>query len=142
MNPLTLINAAANVIVAGAVADLALRVFGRPDHPIHAHPVACNTRKFVSSVVICGAVLNIATLSTPSWTEVLLNIGFSLNYLWSSYYAYYDRRTTSSKHSNPPAKIPQQRSASGASDPAKTHKGASAIGIRGKRSAARQNRSV
>jgi len=139
MNPLTLINAAANVIVAGAVADLALRVFGRPDHPIHTHPVALNTRKFVSSVVICGAVLNIATLSTPSWTEVLLNVGFSLNYLWSSYY---DRRTTSSKHSAKPAKVLQQHSTGGSGDPAKTHKGSSAIRIRGKRPAARQNRSV
>jgi hypothetical protein len=62
MNPLTVINAAANVIVAGAVADLALRVFGRPDHP--------------------------------------------------------------------------------SGDPAKTHKGASAISIRGKRPATRQDRSV
>ena len=139
MNPLTLINAAANVIVAGAVADLALRVFGRPDHPIHAHPIACNTRKFVSSVVICGAVLNIATLSTPSWTEVLLNIGFSLNYLWSSYY---DRRTASPKHSSPPAKVSKQCTASGSGDPAKTHKGAAAIRLGGKRPAARQNRSV
>jgi len=139
MNPLTLINAAANVIVAGAVADLALRVFGRPDHPIHAHPVACNTRKLVSSVVICGAVLNIATLSTPSWTEVLLNVGFSLNYLWSSYY---DRRTTSSKHSATTAKVHQQRAASGSGDPSKTHKGSSAIRIRGKRPASRQNKSI
>jgi len=139
MNPLTLVNAAANVIVAAAVMDLALRVFGRPDHPIHAHPVALNTRKFVSSVVICGAVLNIVTLSTPSWTEVLLNVGFSLNYLWSSYY---DRRTTNPKHFSPPAKVSKQRSSSGSGDPSKTHKGATAIRVRGKRSAARQDRSV
>ena len=139
MNPLTLINAAANVIVAGAVADLALRVFGRPDHPIHAHPVALNTRKFVSSVVICGAVLNIATLSTPSWTEVLLNVGFSLNYLWSSYY---DRRTASPKHSNPTAKVSKQRAPSGSGDPTKTYKGATAIRIGGKRPAAGQDHAV
>lgn len=139
MNPLTIVNAVANVVVAGAVADLALRVFGRPDHPIHAHPVALNTRKFVSSVVICGAVLNVITLSTPSWTEVLLNVGFSLNYLWSSYY---DRRTTSSKHSSPATKIPRICTACGSGDPSKTHKGATAIRIGGKRPATRQNHAV
>ena len=86
MSPLTAINAVANVIVAVAVLDLALRIFGRPDHPIHNYPAALVARKLVSSIVVCGAVLNVATLSTPSWTEVLLNVGFSLNYLWSSYY--------------------------------------------------------
>ena len=139
MNPLTIVNAAANVIVAGAVADLALRVFGRPDHPIHAHPVALNTRKFVSSVVICGAVLNVITLSTPSWTEILLNVGFSLNYLWSSYY---DRRTTRPKYSSITTEVPGKRSSSGSGDPSKTHKGTTAIGIRRKRPATGQNKSV
>jgi hypothetical protein len=139
MNPLTIVNAVANVVVAGAVADLALRVFGRPGHPIHAHPVALNTRKFVSSVVICGAVLNVITLSTPSWTEVLLNVGFSLNYLWSSYY---DRRTTRSKHSSATAEVSGKRASSGAGDPSKTHKGASAIRVGRKRSATGQNKSV
>ena len=110
MNLLTIVNATANVIVAIAVTDLALRVFGRPDHPIHKRPLMLFTRKLVSSIVICGAVLNVATLSTPSWTEVLLNVGFSLSYIWSSYYD----RTSSTKHSASAAKIPRERASSGA----------------------------
>ena len=139
MNLLTIINVAANAVVAGAVFALALRVFGRADHPIHAHKPALLARKFVSSIVICGAVLNIITLSTPSWTEVLLNIGFSANYLWS---IFYDIRTSSPKHSATATKVSGKRSASGPGDPSKTYKGSSAIRIGRKRSTTGQNKSV
>jgi len=119
--------------------DMAIRVFGDKSHRIHQHPELFYIRKFISSIVICGAVLNIITLSTPNWTEVILNYGFAANYLFSSYY---DRRTTSSKHSAAATKIPRICAARGAGDPAKTHKGASAISIGRKRSTPRQNKSV
>jgi hypothetical protein len=115
MELLTIVNAAANCVVAGAVVDLALRVFGRPDHPIHKHPTAFYSRKFVSSVVICGAVLNVITLSTPSWTEVLLNVGFSLNYIWSSYYD----RIANPKHSNRSSKVHKRNASRGTASAAK-----------------------
>lgn len=92
MNPLTVANAVANVIVAGAVMDMAIRVFGDKTHRIHQHIELFWIRKTISSIVICGAVLNVITLSTPSWTECLLNFGFAANYAFSSFY---DRRTTS-----------------------------------------------
>ena len=103
MNPLTVANAVANVIVVGAVTDMAIRVFGNSDHRIHAHPELFYIRKFVSSLVICGAVLNIATLSTPNWTEVILNYGFAANYLFS---CYYDRFTNRS-NTGVVAKVPK-----------------------------------
>ena len=91
MNLLTIANAVANVIVVVAVAGMAIRVFGDAKHQIHNHPELFYVRKFISSLVICGAVLNLATLSTPSWTEVILNYGFAGNYLFSLYY--HDRFT-------------------------------------------------
>lgn len=139
MNPLTVANAIANVIVAGAVMDMAIRVFGDKSHRIHQHMELFLIRKAVSSIVICGAVLNIITLSTPSWTEIILNYGFAANYLFSSFY---DRRTSNSKHSTASTKVSQQHSTSGSGDPAKTHKGAAAIRVGGKRPAARQNNAV
>lgn len=90
MNLLTLANAVANGIVVIAVVDMAIRVFGNSEHRIHSHPELLYMRKFVSSMVICGATLNLATLSTPSWTEVVLNYAFAGNYLFS---CYYDRQT-------------------------------------------------
>ena len=116
MNPLTIVNAVANLIVAGAVLDMAFRVFGRPEHPIHKNPWMLGSRKLVSSVVICGAVMNIVTLSTPSWTEVLLNIGFSLNYLWSSYYD----RAAHTKHSPASGSLPRKHATGRAPDSGKT----------------------
>ena len=116
MNPLTVANALANGIVVIAVADMALRVFGNPEHRIYAHPELLYLRKFVSSLVICGAVLNLATLSTPTWTEIVLNYGFAANYLFSCYYD----RLTSSKHSSVSKAVPRKQSARGAGGPRKT----------------------
>ena len=103
MNPLTIANVVADVIVIASVADMAIRVFGNSDHRIHAHPELFYIRKFVSSLVICGAVLNIATLSTPNWTEIILNYGFAANYLFS---CYYDRFTNRS-NAGVVAKVPK-----------------------------------
>ena len=132
MQPLAVINAIANCIVAAAVFRMSLRVFGRPDHPLHKHKVAFVTRKLVSSVVICGAVLNIVTLSTPSWTEVVLNVGFSLNYLWSTYYD----SVAHPKHSSGGAKIHQRNATGGAANPSKAKPRSAASGQRRKRPAA------
>jgi len=109
MNPLTLANAVANVIVVFAVAGMAIRVFGDAKHNIHQHPELFWIRKFISSLVICGAVLNLFTLSTPNWTEVVLNYGFASNYLFSLYY--HDR---TSRPSNPrtTAAVPKRRTPS------------------------------
>lgn len=109
MNPLTAVNAIANAVVVIAVVNIAISVFGNPYHPIHSHKTALITRKFVSSIVICGALSNIITLSTPSWTEVLLNVGFSINYCWSCYYD----SITSTKHSKISREIPRVNSSGG-----------------------------
>jgi hypothetical protein len=116
MNPLTIANAVANGIVAVAVVDMAIRVFGNAKHRIHAHPELFYIRKFVSSLVICGAVLNVVTLSTPSWTEIVLNYGFAANYLFSSYYD----RFTSPTNSKVSADVPQRRTPRRPSNTGKT----------------------
>jgi hypothetical protein len=116
MQPLAVINVIANAVVVGAVFWISLRVFGNPAHPLHRHKIAFVTRKLVSSVVICGAVLNIITLSTPTWTEVVLNVGFSLNYLWSTYYD----RIANSKHPASGAKVHKRNAPSRAANTPKT----------------------
>jgi hypothetical protein len=132
MNPLTLINAGANLAVAVAVLDVSFRVMGRPSHPIHRHKVALLIRKLVSSVVICGAALNLLTLSTPSWTEVVLNVGFSASYIWSSYYD----RLTHTKHPSVSIQVPRKRSNSRAGGARPAKKSIAAGWNRGKRTAA------
>lgn len=121
MNPLTVANAVANAIVAVAVADMAIRVFGNRKHRIHAHPELFYIRKFVSSLIVCGSVLNILTLSTPSWTEIVLNYGFATNYLFSSYYD----RITSPSNSKSGSKVHKQLRSRRPSNPRKTTQGSS-----------------
>lgn len=132
MNPLTVANAIANGIVVIAVADMALRVFGNPEHRIHAHPELLYLRKFVSSLVICGAVLNLATLSTPTWTEIVLNYGFAANYLFSCYYD----RLTNSKHSTSAKVLPRKQPSRGAGGTRKTAQNPPSRGTGRKRTAA------
>lgn len=132
MNPLTIANAVANGIVAIAVVDMAIRVFGNPKHRIHSHPELFYIRKFVSSIVVCGAVLNVVTLSTPSWTEIILNYGFAANYLFSSYYD----RFTNTADSKISAEIPKRRTAGRPPGAAKTSPRSATGRKRGKRSAA------
>jgi hypothetical protein len=117
MNPLTLANAVANVIVVFAVAGMAIRVFGDPKHNIHQHPELFWIRKFISSLVICGAVLNLFTLSTPNWTEVVLNYGFASNYLFS---LYYHDRTSRPSNTGTATAVPKRRTPS---RPSNTGKG-------------------
>jgi len=133
MNLLTTANAAANLIVVIAVADMAIRVFGNPEHRMHSHPELFYIRKFVSSLVICGAVLNLITLSTPSWTEIVLNYGFAANYLFSCYYD----RLTSSKHSKVSGEVPGINATGGTSRPRATKKNPASSGTGRQRTASK-----
>ena len=132
MNPLTIANVVANGIVAIAVVDMAIRVFGNPKHRIHSHPELFYIRKFVSSIVVCGSVLNVVTLSTPSWTEIILNYGFAANYLFSSYYD----RFTNTADSKISAEVPKRRTAGRPPGATKTSPRSTAGRKRGNRVAA------
>jgi hypothetical protein len=117
MNPLTIANAVANGIVIISVAGMAIRVFGDATHQIHQHRELFWIRKFISSLIISGAVLNLCTLSTPNWTETLLNYGFATNYLFSLYYHDRFARTPNSKDA---ATLLKRGSSSGTGGPRKT----------------------
>lgn len=133
MNQLTIANAVANGIVVVSVAGMAIRVFGDANHQIHGHKELFYIRKFISSLVICGAVLNIATLSTPSWTEVILNYGFAANYLFS---LYYHDRTSRASNTKVSREIPKRRTASRPSNSRKAAPRSATGGKRGKRTSA------
>jgi hypothetical protein len=84
MNPLTLLNVTANVVLSVSALHLILKIFGHPNSPIYARPTVALFCKAAATLTFCGAVANIWTLSTPSWTEVLLNVGVSCNWAWIS----------------------------------------------------------
>jgi hypothetical protein len=65
-----------------------ISVFGRPDHPIWENKYRAYLAKVGLCISSCGAILNIVSLSTPPVTEIVLNIGLSLNFCWLSWWQY------------------------------------------------------
>jgi hypothetical protein len=86
----TLLNLAANSLLICSSVHLLFRIFGKQDSRVWKHPVKAMLYKAVMAVTICGAAANIITLSTPSWSEILLNLGASGNWLFLSFYLYED----------------------------------------------------
>jgi hypothetical protein len=86
MSLLTLLNAIANAVLCISVFHVTLFVFGRPDSPIYRNNLAAVLCKVASTITFCGSAANLLSLPTPTWTELVLNIGISLNFLWISYY--------------------------------------------------------
>ena len=99
----TAINATANGILAVSALHLVFRVFGHPESAIWSKPWAAVLCKAATTVTVCGALWNLLTLSSPAASEVVLNIGIALNFLWISFF--YDRATRP-KHPKSPATIP------------------------------------
>jgi hypothetical protein len=89
MTLVTVINATANGILAVSALHLVFRVFGHPESAIWQKPWAALLCKTATTVTVCGAFWNLLTLSSPAASEVMLNIGISLNFLWISFF--YDR---------------------------------------------------
>jgi hypothetical protein len=65
-----------------------ISVFGRADHPIWETKHKAYLAKIGLCISGCGALLNVLSLSTPSVTEIVLNIGLSLNFCWISWWQY------------------------------------------------------
>lgn len=88
----TLLNLAANSLLICSSVHLLFRVFGKQDSRIWKNPAKAMLYKAVMAVTICGAAANIVTLSTPNWSEIVLNLGASGNWLFLSFYLYEDSK--------------------------------------------------
>ena len=88
INILTLINAISNCTIALSAMGLLIHIFGDPDNSIWNNKAQAWLAKFGLSVIICGAVSNVLTLTTPAKTEILLNCGMSITFFWLSLWQY------------------------------------------------------
>jgi hypothetical protein len=119
----TAINAVANGILAVSALHLVVRVFGHPESAIWRRPWAAVLCKTATTITVCGALWNLLTLSSPASSEVMLNIGISLNFLWISFF--YDRPTRT-KHSGASGKISGRDTARRTANPRSRKKSAPA----------------
>lgn len=109
----TAINATANGVLAVSALHLVFRVFGHPESAIWRRPWAAVLCKTATTVTVCGAFWNLLTLSSPAASEVVLNIGIALNFLWISFF--YDRATRP-KHSKSATTLPRRNASRGAAN--------------------------
>jgi hypothetical protein len=123
MTPATAINATANAILAVSALHLVFRVFGHPESAIWRRPWAAVLCKTATTITVCGSIWNLLTLSSPAASEVMLNIGISLNFLWISFF--YDR-ASNPDHSRIPSQISRRNSTRRAPNPRKRKKSAPA----------------
>jgi len=84
MNYYTIINAIANCTTAFSAIGLLIHIFGDPDNSVWDDKIKAWLAKAGLTILICGAVANVLTLSTPVKTEVLLNCGMSITFFWLS----------------------------------------------------------
>ena len=84
----TTINAAANITTAISALGLLVHIFGDPDNPIWNNKIKAWLAKTGLTIVICGAVSNVMTLSSPPITEVILNVGIAITLFWLSWWQF------------------------------------------------------
>ena len=86
---MTEINLICNIVIAVSMMAFIVFAFGRKDSLMYKLPtVETNLVKAGLSVIAAGAVFNALTLSTPPWTEVLLNVGLALTFCWAAIFHY------------------------------------------------------
>ena len=106
MNPLTILNVAANVVLSVSALHLILKVFGHPNSPVYARPYVALFCKAAATLTFIGAVANVWTLSTPGWTEIVLNVGVSCNWAWISAFIETTHKTEKKVAAKPAARPP------------------------------------
>ena len=85
MSAETIINIVSYCTIAFS-GGLLIHIFGDPDNSIWDNQIKAWLAKFGLSVTVCGAILNVLSLSTPNRTEILLNVGMSLTFFWLSWW--------------------------------------------------------
>ena len=88
MTPLLALNVLSNLIIFSSIFMFVISVFGRADHPIWETKYRAYLAKAGLCISGCGALLNVLTLSAPTQTEIILNVGLSLNFCWLSWWQY------------------------------------------------------
>lgn len=81
----TVLNLIANLIMLFSMTMFIIGVFGRHNETINKmHTVEQWLVKIALCATAAGAFFNILTLETPSFSDILLNIGLGLLFLWAA----------------------------------------------------------
>lgn len=90
-----------------------ISVFGNSKHPIWNSAYQAYVAKIGLCISGCGALLNVLNLSTPNLTEIVLNVGLSLNFGWLSWWQYIQTQKEKQKEVKIKVpKVPQSKTSS------------------------------
>lgn len=88
MEILMLINAFANVVITLAMIAFIIFVFGRFSIMDKLPKYQMLTVRVGLCTTAAGSLFNFLTLSTPPLTEVMLNVGLAIVFLWAAIFHY------------------------------------------------------
>ena len=88
MEILMLINAFANVVITLAMTAFIIFVFGRFSMLDKLPKYQILTIRIGLCMTAAGSLFNFLTLSTPPFSEVLLNLGLAVVFLWAAIFHY------------------------------------------------------
>ena len=80
------VNAVANSTTAFSALGLLIHIFGDPDNAVWDNNIKAWLAKSGLSVIVCGAIANVLTLSSPATSEIVLNCGMSLTFFWLNWW--------------------------------------------------------
>ena len=88
MEMLMLINAFCNVVICISVCAFIVFVFGRLDVTSKFGLVQKLIVKSGLALIAAGSLFNFIMLSIPPFTEILMNIGLAVLFLWAAVFHY------------------------------------------------------
>ena len=96
---LTLINAFCNVVICISVCAFMVFVFGRLDVTAKFGAIQKLIVKSGLALIAAGSLFNFITMSRPPFTEILMNIGLAVLFLWAAvfHYTYFVKKKNNGK---------------------------------------------
>jgi hypothetical protein len=82
----TSVNLVANLFISFSAFTMLINVFGDPHNKVWHQPLKAWIAKLGLTMSTCGALWNVYTLSTPSRSEVLLNMGIAASFFLMSWW--------------------------------------------------------
>lgn len=89
------INALANLSISLSMIFFMIFVFGSNNKMINSLPKhELMLIKSGLALISCGSLLSFLTLSNPPFTEILMNVGLALTFIWAAifHYKYFIKR--------------------------------------------------
>ena len=85
----TIANATCNIFIFLSILSLVVLTFGKSDSTIYKYgAVQAYIIKIALIITALGSLANLLTLSTPPYSEILLNTGLAFLFSWMAYFYY------------------------------------------------------